>query len=85
MTVLQICAIRDRAIDAFGQPIFVTHTGAAVRSFADEINNQQSELAKHPEDYDLYHLGTYDAETGAIESHKPRQLAIGKDQVKPLN
>lgn len=80
MAIQHILAIRDRAVDAFGVPIFVPAVGAAVRSFSDEINRPESPYAVHPEDYDLFHLGEYDAAAGAIRPYdKPRQVAIGKD------
>lgn len=76
-----ICAVRDRQMAAFGQPIFVPTTGIAIRSFADEINNPQSEMHKHPDDYDLYHLGTFDDDTGRFENldSGPTQIALGKN------
>jgi len=75
----QICAVHDRALDAFGQPFFVPAIGAAIRSFQDEINNAQGDMHKHPEDYDLYQLGVYEDTTGKIiPLDEPKQLAIGK-------
>lgn len=59
---LQIVAIRDSKADAFGQPNFVVSIGSAVRSFTDETNRQGADnmLYRHPDDFVLYHLGTYD-------------------------
>ena len=84
MTILKIVAIRDRAIAAFGRPAFVPTVGAAIRSFGDEINNNQGEMNKHPDDFDLYELGEYNDENGQFLMVKggPRQIAIGKDLVK---
>lgn len=85
MAKLIIVAIRDRAVDAFFRPVFAPTIGVAVRSFQDEINRQDpnNELAKHPEDYDLYQLGTFDEETGRFyqEEGHPKQLAIGKNMI----
>lgn len=76
-----VCVIRDRATDSFGTPIFVMHIGQAIRSFSDEINSKSkdSQLAQHPEDFDLYTLGTFNADTGLFDVGSPRQIAIGKD------
>lgn len=82
---LVIVAIRDRAIDAYGTPFFVPHLGGAVRSFSDEVNrrDEKNQLNQHPEDFDLYELGFYDDATGAFELHeRPRQVSVGKDQVR---
>lgn len=77
----KICAVRDRAIDAFGQPMFVVAVGQAVRGFRDEVNNKQSAIGMHPEDYDLYEIGEYDDASGMIVPCAPRMVAVGKDLV----
>lgn len=80
-----IFAVRDRAIDAFNQPIFVRAQGEALRSFIDEVNNPQSPMNAHPEDYDLYLLGAYDEDTGELVPEKPKQIMIGKDALRPMD
>lgn len=82
--LLQVVAVRDRAIDTFGQPFYVTHVGQAIRGFSDAINSGKDDnMAKHPEDFDLYHLGEFDdsgAKFHCLDS--PRLVAVGKDVVK---
>jgi len=83
---MQIVAIHDRAADAFGRPIFVNSLGQAIRSFQDEINRpgDNNEMNKHPDDFDLYHLGLYDDNTGRMISlDEPKQIAIGKQLKTP--
>lgn len=82
-----VCAVRDRATVSFGNPIFVVALGEAHRSFADEVNRDGSPFNAHPEDYDLYELGSFDDATGRIVmlDDGPRQVAIGKDLVKVGN
>lgn len=80
-----VVAIRDRSAVVFGRPAFVTTVGLAVRSFTDEVNREHPEnmMSRHPEDFDLYELGTYNDETGEMKSlDHPRQIAIGKDVVR---
>lgn len=80
MPIQQVLAVRDRATDSFGVPIFVPAVGAAVRSFADEINRRDSPLQAHPEDYDLYHLAEYEDREGQLKPFStPRLVAVGKD------
>lgn len=79
--IYQVVSVRDRAADAFGRPIFVLALGQAIRSFQDEINRQadNNEMNRHPEDYDLYHLGTFDDANGRFNNLPDiKQLAIGK-------
>jgi len=79
----QICAIKDRASDAFSQPMFMPSLGIAIRQFTDEINkaDDNNQLYKHPDDFDLWHLGEYDDNGAKFELIEPVQLALGK-QVK---
>lgn len=77
---MKVLAIRDRAVDAYGLPIFVVAIGQGVRSFGDEINREGSAYHAHPEDFDLYLLGDFDEQTGTlVPIGVPRQVAIGKD------
>lgn len=80
--IYKICCVRDRAADVFGTPHYAAALGSAIRSFTDEVNRDGPEntLAKHPEDFDLYELGSYDDATASFDLLKvPRQIAIGKD------
>lgn len=78
--VLIVCAVRDSAVDAFMRPFFVPTTGFAVRSFQDEVKNPESPMWKHPEDFVLFELGTFDEDTGRCENlPAPRQLVRAID------
>lgn len=82
---LVIVVVRDRSADVFAQPMFVANRGSAIRSFADQVNDSRDEkniLNRHPEDFDLFELGTYDDSTGLFESGVPKQIAVGKDLVR---
>ncbi|AXH76049.1 MAG: nonstructural protein [Microviridae sp.] len=73
--------ILDRAAGAYSRPSFYAATGQAIRQFQDEINRADKDnvLFAHPDDFDLYELGSFDDNTGAFKLlDKPRQIAIGK-------
>lgn len=78
--ILEVVSVFDRAISTFGRPVFVPHTGAAMRSFMDEVSGaKDSELGKHPEDYDLMHLGSFDDQVGRFHQLEvPKLLVAGK-------
>lgn len=79
-----VVAVKDRAGIAFARPYFVPSLGIAIRSFSDEINRAEKDnpLYMHPDDYDLYELGTYDDSTGKLASlEEIKLLSLGK-QVK---
>lgn len=79
---LFVFAVRDLAINAYDRPFFVSHLGMAERGFSDAINDPSSNLYKHPEDYELYQLGTFDDGAGVFEVGIPTQVCTGKSVVK---
>lgn len=56
----KIFSVYDTKAEAFNTPFFMSTLGQATRGFADEVNNPNSLLSKHPEDYTLFELGEYD-------------------------
>lgn len=68
MAMIAVAAVFDLAVHSYMKPMFVSHTGAAVRAFGDEVNKKDDNpLAKHPEDYELHHLALWDEENGTFE------------------
>lgn len=78
---MQIVAIKDSAVQAFMQPTFTQHVGAAIRGFSQAINEPGNELSKIAIDVDLYHLGEFDDQTGLFSpaGDKPQRLLRGVD------
>jgi len=76
-----IVSVKDTAAQAFGRPVFVPTTAVAVRSFRDEVNRKDSneDMAKHPDDFELYEIGSFDDSTGVISVAEPRLVARAKD------
>ena len=75
-----LVAIRDSAVNAFMRPFAVPAVGAAVRSFMDEVNRPDSDMGKHPDDYELFELAAFDDTSGRVTMlPEPRQLARAKD------
>lgn len=57
-------AVRDVATGSFASPIGVAHNALAIRSFQSEVSNAESQICRHPEDFELFALGEFDTETG---------------------
>lgn len=67
---LCIFSVHDQAAGVFMQPFHAVASGIAVRGFADAINDPQHDFSKHPGDYTLFELGTFDQETGQYTIHE---------------
>nr|QJB18885.1 MAG: nonstructural protein [Microvirus sp.] len=84
MTILTIVSVKDRAVDAYNRPFYVPTLGAAIRSFTDEVNRKDSEMQSHPEDYDLYEMGTFCDQTGTFlppDGGIPRVISRAQDLI----
>ncbi|WNK13283.1 MAG: nonstructural protein [Microvirus sp.] len=77
--ILHICAVLDHATQMYGRPIFVVAKGQAIRSFQDEVLGKDNEFAKHPTDYVLFYMGTFDDNTGMFAPIMPEMLIRGSD------
>lgn len=75
---LQIFVIRDSKSNSYGNPMFLQTPGTAIRSLSDEVNkNKESMVYNHPEDFELFHLGEWDAITSRFELFTdPRSLGV---------
>lgn len=70
----QVFAVFDTKVGSFAQPFFSPTSASAIRSFQDAAADPSTTLSKHPSDFHLYHLGTFDDETGAFSPIKPVSL-----------
>lgn len=71
---INIYAINDAQVSAFSQPFFSQTNGAALRAFSDHVNEKGTQPNKHPQDYSLWHLGTFNDDDGTIEPVKPSRI-----------
>ncbi len=81
--MIEIFAVFDAKAAAYGSPMFVPTRGLALRSFSDVVADKGSMLAKHPGDYSLYQLGTYDPNSGKLVAlSEPDFVVSASDMVQ---
>lgn len=73
-----VFSIYDRAAQAYGRPFVAPHVGIAMREFEDVVNNDKSDLFRHPDDYSLFEIGIFDDSSAELEASKPKQLATAR-------
>lgn len=64
---LMAYSVRDMKTEIYTPPFFNKSHGEAERTFRELINDENTMPGKYPEDYDLYHLGVYDDQTGTMK------------------
>lgn len=67
-------AVFDVKSKLFSNVHLLQSDGVAIRSFSTACENKDTEFNKFPEDYSLYRLGTFNIETGLLESETPKQI-----------
>lgn len=75
--IFNIYAVFDAKTKAHTTPFFDHSEGRAIRTFADCCNDIGHQFGKHPEDYTLFSLGTYDDELGTITQDSILSVATG--------
>lgn len=72
----QLFLIRDVKSEDWGKILQARTIGEMVRIVEDEVNSENSMLAKHPEDYTLFHVGEYDRNEGQFKQ-LPQPISLG--------
>lgn len=71
---LNIYAVYDSVADVFLQPYYMHDDKPAIRVFRDLQSDPESQLSKHPDDYELFVIGTYNYVTGVIFGTDPLRI-----------
>lgn len=72
---LNVYTIYDVATGAYMRPFFQQADGQALRSFSDIALDADHEIGKHPADYTLYRIGSFNDTTGKLEGENLEKLA----------
>lgn len=78
---MNIYSIYDQASVAYMRPFFAHSDGQALRSFNDISLDAEHEIGKHPEDYSLHRIGTFDDQNASINPENPTTLATALELV----
>jgi hypothetical protein len=82
---MNIYSIYDQAAKAYLNPFFLHNDGLAIRAFQDNVNStDDNNIAKHPDQFTLFKLASYDDQTGLIEAlPSPTHLTGGLEVKNP--
>lgn len=80
---LKIFSIYDHKAQQYNSPVFLSTEGQAIRLFGDQANEQDSPIAKHPEDYSLFLLGEFTDDDGLfVPITPPKKLGDALEHIK---
>ena len=69
--------VYDVKANAYMQPWFLTQKGMALRAFSDCVNDSDHNFGRHPEDYTLFLIGTFDDTNANVLWETPKALGNG--------
>lgn len=81
--IYKVYSVFDSKIEAYLQPFFMQAKGQAIRGFSDLVNDKNHVFGKHPEDYCLFELGSYDDSSAKFDLNKnPLSIGVGVEFLK---
>ena len=72
--------IYDSALEAYHQDYSLENDAIALRQFAD-MANEETQIAKNPEDYSLWRIGTFETTTGELNPEEHTCIAKAHEHV----
>lgn len=89
-----IFTVYDTAAEYYMPPFYMQSKGEALRAFMDTASDPQHPFSKHPADFNLFHIGTFDNATAtfqifpapislgnALELRKPNETQLFENEV----
>ncbi|QCS36309.1 nonstructural protein [Capybara microvirus Cap1_SP_228] len=79
---LLVFSVHDTKVGAYANPFFVRTRGEAVRSFSDACQDDSLPFKRHPGDYVLYLVGSWDETSGRIVGRETGpERVLGADEL----
>ena len=84
MTEINVYSIYDIKAMVYNKPFNIANHALAIRGFADAVSQDKSMLSEHPEDFQLFHLGTFNEHTGKYTNRlNPEPISNALEHAKP--
>lgn len=80
--MMNIYSIFDASVQSYFQPFCFTMDTEAMRAFEGAIREKNSNLHMFPQDFALYRIGTFDPETGKLDSIQEPVRVITATEIK---
>lgn len=74
--ITRLYAIYDRKAVVYHQPFYAITDAVAVRTVSDVVADPNAPFGRHPNDYVVYMVGTYDDQNGVVTPQNPLKHVI---------
>lgn len=62
-----VIVVKDIKLGLYETPFVVRHAGEAIREWDDVRKDPKTKFGKHPEDYELYQVATFNEENAEMQ------------------
>ena len=80
--IVNVYTVLDKKSGAFLQPFFIQNEGMAIRAILDVMADEDHTFARHAEDYQLFHVGSFDDSVGVMTGLTDPMPVIGLLELK---
>nr|QJB19783.1 MAG: nonstructural protein [Microvirus sp.] len=80
--ITSVFSVHDSKAGAFCTPYYSENNNTAIRDFAYAANDKDSQIGRHPSDYTLFCIGSFDNQTGQLTTIEPIAIALALTLVK---
>lgn len=77
--LMKMFCIYDRKSEAYHPPGCAHSAGHALRNYSDVFRNPATVFCTHPDDFQIYEIGTFDDATGVTTCIKPHLICTGTE------
>jgi len=79
----EIFVIYDAKAKLYNKPFYMINKNVALRAAQDLIDDTTTEISKNPQDFTMWHLGTYDDNTAQLTIHEKRECICSFVEINP--
>jgi len=79
--ILHAYTVMDTKAQVYLAPFFLRSAGEAIRQFTDLVNSDHP-IGRHPADYNLFSIGSFNDQTGGFEEGIQTMLGNGLDYLQ---
>jgi len=73
---MNVFTVYDSAARRYLEPFFAETVEVACRMFRALVNKEGHQFNRFPEDYTLFHIGSYDEKAGELAAITPHSLGV---------
>lgn len=83
---IKVYSIFDLKAETYSQPFYAMNDALAQRIFTDVARDTETNIARHPMDFVLMRIGSFDTNTGCLTSDEPLSFGSAREYLRiPVN